>query len=112
MNTLLKNKSLLPALLVVLGWLLPAGRAAALTYTNLHAFAGGTEGSNPYAGLVLSGNTLYGTTPNGGTGQGSVFRINTDGSAFTNIYNFSGGSDGGAPYAGVIVSGSTLYGTT
>ena len=109
MNT---NKRLhVPALIIALGSML-AGRAMAITYTNLHAFAGGTEGSNPYAGLILSGNTLYGTTPNGGTGHGTAFRINTDGTAFTNIYSFTGGSDGGAPYAGVIVSGSTLYGTT
>jgi uncharacterized repeat protein (TIGR03803 family) len=84
----IKNKSLPPALIATLGLLL-AGRATALTYTNLHAFAGGTEGSNPFAGLALSGNTLYGTTPNGGTGHGTVFRINADDTAFTNIYEKS-----------------------
>ena len=33
-------------------------------YTNLYSFnaAGGGDGHNPYAGLVLSGSTLYGTT--------------------------------------------------
>jgi uncharacterized repeat protein (TIGR03803 family) len=41
--------------------------------------------------------TLYGTTTNGGSfGQGSVFKITTNG-VFTNVYSFSGGADGGSP---------------
>ena len=39
---------------------------------------GGTnsDGANPYAGLILSGNTLYGTTANGGgSGNGTVFSL-------------------------------------
>src|SRR6185369_5116949 len=35
-----------------------------------------SDGANPSAGLVLSGNTLYGTTPYGGvTGNGTVFSL-------------------------------------
>lgn len=42
----------------------------------LHAFTGGNDGANPYDGLVLSGNTLYGTTSSGGsTGSGTVFGV-------------------------------------
>ena len=82
-------------------------------YGILHNFLGGGDGSNPEGGLVLSGNTLYGTTFLGGTaGEGSIFRINTDGSDFTNIYSFSGGTNGSNPEAGLVVSGNTLYGTT
>jgi len=63
--------------------------------------------------LILSGNTLYGTTASGGSsGNGTVFAVNTDGSVFTNLYSFTGGNDGGAPRAGLILSGNTLYGTT
>jgi uncharacterized repeat protein (TIGR03803 family) len=98
--------------------------------TTLHTFAGGSDGRSPYAGLILSGNTLYGTAagaqifppPEGGTnGSGTMFAINTDGTGFTNLYNFtltrtnsSGAftnSDGVLPTAGLILSGSTLYGT-
>jgi uncharacterized repeat protein (TIGR03803 family) len=45
--------------------------------TVLHSFTGGTDGRNPYAGVVLGpeGN-LYGTTPFGGqTNAGVVFEI-------------------------------------
>ncbi len=34
----------------------------------LHAFAGGSDGANPQAGLVLDNGVLYGTTGFGGTG--------------------------------------------
>jgi len=71
-----------------------------------------SDGINPQAGLVLSGNTLYGTTWQGGSGGwGTVFAVNTDSTGFTNLYNFTGGSDGAGPTAGLILSGNTLYGT-
>jgi len=80
-------------------------------FTNLHSFSGDSDGAYPYAGLILSGNTLYGTASEGGSsGVGTVFAINTDGSGFTNLHNFIG-SDGGYPYAGLILSDNTLYGT-
>lgn len=81
-------------------------------FTNLHNFTSGGSGKIPPAGLILSGNTLFGTT--GGTSDtgGTVFRANTDGSDFTNRYTFTNGIDGDAPDPGLIVSGSTLYGTT
>jgi len=82
-------------------------------FTTLHSFAGSpSEGANPQGVLVLSGNTLYGTTVSGGSGlYGTVFAVNTDGTGFTNLYNFSGSNGGASPYAGLILSGSTLYGT-
>ena len=92
-------------------------------FTNLHSFSAGfvvppddyvinSEGVYPYARLVLSGNTLYGTTAGGGSsGNGTVFAINTNGTGFTNLHNFSG-SDGAGAYAGLLLSGRTMYGTT
>ena len=45
-------------------------------FTNLHSFTGGSDGANPYAGLILSGNTLFGTAQGGGTsGVGTVFSL-------------------------------------
>jgi uncharacterized repeat protein (TIGR03803 family) len=42
----------------------------------LYSFAGGTGGIAPYGGLTLGrGNTLFGTTPAGGDGYGTVFRV-------------------------------------
>ena len=90
-------------------------------FTNLHSFPGtssffhtNSEGANPLAGLILSGNTLYGTARNGGAwGKGTVFAIQTDGTSFTNLHDFSGSpGDGALPVAGLVLSGDTLYGTT
>jgi len=96
----------------------------AMTLTNLHSFSATNgpylinyDGANPIAGLILSGNTLYGTTQNGGAGgSGSVFRVNTDGSNFTNLYSFTAvtnltNGDGAYPAGGLVLSGDTLYGT-
>jgi hypothetical protein len=60
MSASMKKLFLLPALLAALG-LMPAGQVTAQTFTNLHSFTG-TGGSQPRGGLILSGNTLYGTT--------------------------------------------------
>ena len=80
-------------------------------YTNLHSFTASGDGAIPLGGLVLSGNTLFGTASYGGSGgAGTVFRINTNGSSFTNLHNFSG-SDGANPNGDLVLSGNTLYGT-
>ena len=81
-------------------------------FTILHNFNSGSDGATPRAGLILSGNILYGTASNGGnSGKGTVFAINTDGTGFTNLHNFNGGSDGANPRSELILSGNTLFGT-
>jgi uncharacterized repeat protein (TIGR03803 family) len=81
-------------------------------FTNLHNFTGFTDGGYPYGGLVLSGNTLYGTADGGGDFfQGAVFAVRTDGTGFTNLHSFAGGTNGANPRAGLVLSGNTLYGT-
>jgi uncharacterized repeat protein (TIGR03803 family) len=82
-------------------------------YTNLYSFTGGNDGAYPYAGLILSGNTLYGTVLAGGSNSlGTVFALNTNGMGFTNLHTFTGyPNDGAEPYVGLILSGSILYGT-
>src|SRR5262245_24297585 len=73
----------------------------------------GNDGANPNSGLVLSGNSLYGTVGFGGsTDQGDVFKVNTDGSGFTNLHSFTGGFNEAYSDAGLFLSGNTLYGTT
>ena len=102
-------------------------RSDGTAFTNLHSFS--AEATNPLGrytnsdgvsllcGLVLSGNTLYGTASGGGTnGNGTVFRVNTDGTAFTNLHNFTAlasntNSDGFFVQAGLVLSGNALYGT-
>jgi uncharacterized repeat protein (TIGR03803 family) len=113
---------------LLLLWMLPAGlglmmagRVSAQTFTTLHSFTG-SDGGGLVSGLVLSGNTLYGSAPIGGGSsafaEGTVFAVNTDGTGFTNLHNFTAqfgdgniNSDGLQPWAGLILSGNTLYGT-
>jgi len=88
-------------------------------YTILYSFSApatyltNSDGGAPWGGLILFGNTLYGTAAWGGSsGNGTVFKVNTDGSGFTVLKTFAGGSDGANPAAGLLLSDGTLYGTT
>jgi uncharacterized repeat protein (TIGR03803 family) len=81
---------------------------------SLYSFTGGTDGANPRAGLVQgSDGNFYGTTYQGGTnGDGTVFKITTNG-AFTSLYSFTGTNDGANPRAGLVQgSDGNFYGTT
>src|ERR1022692_3014064 len=116
MKTSIKNLFLLllPALTIGLGLML-ASPAAAQIFTNLHNFKAGmkTDGFEPYAALIISGNTLYGTTYLGGSNNGTVFAVKTDGTGYTNVYSFTSvGNDGRKPHGELLLSGNTLYGTT
>lgn len=85
--------------------------------TVLHRFHG-TDGADPYAGLVrdTSGN-LYGTTSAGGTGCydgcGTVFKLDIAGKE-TVLHSFTGGTDGAVPGGGTLILDrlGNLYGTT
>ncbi len=110
-----KNLFLLPMLITGFGVIL-AGGMTAQTFTTLYRLTEGSftngDGANPAGRLILSGNTLYGTTYGGGSsGNGTVFAVNIDGTGFTTLHTFTFGSDGGQPIAGLILSGNTLYGT-
>lgn len=90
------------------------------SFTILHTFMDSADGAFPYAGLILSGDTLYGTAENGGAAEsGTVFALSTNGTAFRNLHSFTAisgpfntNSDGAFPEAGLLVSGDTLYGVT
>jgi uncharacterized repeat protein (TIGR03803 family) len=90
---------------------------AASTVKILHTFSGGSDGNQPYGGVVFdhAGN-LYGTTQFGGAhAQGTVFRLThtTLGWRETLLHSFAGGNDGAVPIGGVILDGAgNLYGTT
>jgi uncharacterized repeat protein (TIGR03803 family) len=82
------------------------------TFTTLYSFAG-TDGANPWAGLVqgTDGN-FYGTTAYGGASSvGTVFKI-TSGGTLTTLHSFSG-SDGDFAVAALIqATDGNFYGTT
>lgn len=125
-----KNLVLRSLLIGGLGFIL-ATSAPAQTLTILHTFTASptnssgvptnSDGSTPYAGVIVSDNSLYGTTHQSGpSGSGTVFAVNTDGTGFTNLHSFAAttgalgtNSDGAAPYwhALLVLSGNTLYGT-
>jgi uncharacterized repeat protein (TIGR03803 family) len=83
------------------------------TFTLLHSFAGGSDGSYPYAGLIqASDGNFYGTAALGGaSGVGTVFKMDSSG-AVTTLHSFAG-SDGSYPQAELIDgSDGNFYGTT
>lgn len=88
----------------------------------LHSFSGGTDGIEPYNGVVFdqAGN-LYGTTAGGGgsgcggSGCGTVFELSPNGSGWTEqiLYTFQGANDGYQPFGGLTLDAAgNLYGTT
>ncbi len=82
--------------------------------TVLHSFTGGSDGGNPYAGVILGANGgLYGTTYLGGAANAGVVYAVSQSGQFQVLYSFTGGADGGNPYAGLASdSAGNLYGTT
>lgn len=90
-------------------------------FKTLHNFSAiDGDGINPDAGLIVLGNTLYGTTRGGGgSGSGTVFKLNTDGTGFRVLHSFTAlpsstpftNSDGAIPDANLAISGNKLYGT-
>src|SRR5205814_591137 len=82
-------------------------------FTVLKLFkADSMDGANPF-GVVLTGSVLYGTTLYGGiSNNGTIYKINTDGTGYTVLKRFAG-SDGANPaFATLILSGSVLHGAT
>ena len=80
----------------------------------LYNFTGGSDGKNPQGSLTLSGSLLYGMTYlGGGSGYGTAFSMNVDGSGFSLLHTFTGSaSDGQYPWSALSISGTKLYGTT
>jgi uncharacterized repeat protein (TIGR03803 family) len=107
--TPIKKPFLQPALIVCTGLIL-TGRATAQTFTNPHSFKAfvsstNSVGANPKAGVVLLGNSLDGTSIQGGdSGNGTVFKVNIDGTRFTTLHNVTGGSDGANPQSDLVLA--------
>ncbi|HWY14750.1 MAG TPA: choice-of-anchor tandem repeat GloVer-containing protein [Rhizomicrobium sp.] len=89
--------------------------------TVLYAFRGGSDGGNPYAGVIMDAKgNLFGTTLQGGMtcppdsyGCGVVFKISPEGTE-TVLYSFCQSQncpDGAFPTGGLIAKNDNLYGT-
>src|SRR5206468_2465279 len=87
-----------------------SGAPTSPTFQSIHTFTGG-DGAYPYAGLIrASDGFFYGTTYQGGSGYGTVYRMDANGSV-TTLHPFAN-SDGAYPIAGVIQARDGLfYGT-
>jgi uncharacterized repeat protein (TIGR03803 family) len=86
-------------------------------FTVLHTFTGtNSEGWYPQAALAEGNDgALYGTTTHGGLeGQGTVFKLNLDGSSYGVVHHFSwDNGDGRIPQAGLFKgTNGTFFGTT
>jgi uncharacterized repeat protein (TIGR03803 family) len=109
-------KTFKSVLLVVTCIFLASTSLSAQVLTLLHIFGESTgitnfDGEQPRADLVLWGDTLYGTTPLGGSnGYGTVFSVSTTSTNFTVLHSFTGGSDGSIPNKDLVRLGDTLYG--
>jgi uncharacterized repeat protein (TIGR03803 family) len=83
--------------------------------TVLHLFTG-TDGAYPNGVVLDSAGNLYGTTQEGGLGNGVVFKLSpvaSGGWKETVLHRFTNGQDGGQPYVGPILDeAGNLYGTT
>jgi uncharacterized repeat protein (TIGR03803 family) len=104
------------ALAMVAG--LICGPAVAWTYTTLHNFTGGADGSNPWSNLASdSSGNLYGTNQAGADfcsddvydGCGVVYKLDSVG-ALTTLHTFTGGSGGGDLTTGVTLAAGRIFG--
>ena len=68
-------------------------------------------GTSPYASLINSGNILFGSTTIAvGSGTGTIFKVNVDGTGYSTLHTFSQ-LEGTRPEGHLTLVGSTLYGT-
>jgi len=98
----------------------PASPGAAWTETILYNFQGGSDGGQPFSGIVIGANgALYGTTPVDDGSLGTVFEVAppaAPGGVWTGsaIYKFRGGPSDGSNPCGSLVIGpdGAIYGAT
>jgi uncharacterized repeat protein (TIGR03803 family) len=90
--------------------------------TNSSGLLVNNDGMNPGGSLILSDNTLFGTTTAGGVaGVGNVFRFNTDATGFRVLHAFTpaavnssgilANSEGANPAGALILVDNVLFGT-
>ena len=101
-----------PAILIATLGLVLCVSVTAQSFTTLHNFSAisgltNSDGANPFAGLISAGDILYGTSSaGGGSGNGTVFALRSDGSSFAVLHNFTGLDEGASPRARLVLWGT------
>jgi len=118
-SLLIRNIHMKVRIIAIGVWFFSVFLLPAQTFRVIYHFTGS---SSAYVNgqLFLIGNTLYGTTGGGGTAlEGTVFKVNTNGTGYKIIKNFSAldtitftNADGAQPMAGLVLWSNQLYGTT
>ncbi len=93
----------------VLFKLTPSG--SSYTEQVLHDFgASQSDGTYPAGTLLVVGNTIYGTTSDGGANTaGTIFKVGAAGKGYSVIYNFASAS-GAEPAGDLLSSNGAIYG--
>src|ERR1700720_1078785 len=97
------------------GFVVHSPAAANPTEQVLWSFGNGTDGQEPYAGLLDVGapGTLYGTTSAGGTyHNGTLFSLTLGTNSENVLWSFGNGKDANQPYGNVISVNGELFGAT
>ncbi len=95
------------------GCVMHSPAAANPTEQVLWSFGNGTDGQEPYAGLLDVLGTLYGTTSAGGTyHNGTLFSLTLGTNSENVLWSFGNGKDANQPYGNVISVNGELYGAT
>jgi uncharacterized repeat protein (TIGR03803 family) len=83
--------------------------------TILHSFGASFDGAGPRGGVVLVGDTLWGTTAVGGSKPcacGTIFALSRTGTHYRRRFSFQGRRNGSQPIGNLFYDGQALYGTT
>lgn len=82
-------------------------------FTAIHVFNNQATGIEPYSPLTPVSGIFYGTTADGGTGNGGTVYSLTSAGAYKVLHNFQGEPDGALPQnATLLYANGVLYGTT
>jgi len=86
------------------------------TESAIYHFTGGSDGNNPYNGVIFDqAGSLYGTAFGGAFAHGTVFQLTPSGSGWSEntLYAFRDANDGGMPFGGLVFDTvGNLYGGT
>ena len=70
----------------------------------------GSSGAYPCGSLVYDGSYLYGMTTQSIGGNGTIFKLDTNGGGYTKLLDVDMYGDGANPQGTLLLEGSTLYG--